>query len=143
MLQSWRRLGAPPMYLDSFSVLFIKGPNVKSISCIHLPAWWNQGWWILQRHQAWRKKLRQGRRALSVLFPLHSHFLMQTAFVSMLSPSSLTPGHALKPSDAEILLKLSWSGFSQCLEGRPAGNLIEAALSSITEGRKEMRVINK
>lgn len=34
-------------YLDPFCVLFIKGANVKSISCIHLPTWGDQWGWVL------------------------------------------------------------------------------------------------
>lgn len=36
-------------YLDPFCVLFIKGANVKSISCIHFPTWGDQWGWVLRR----------------------------------------------------------------------------------------------
>lgn len=36
-------------YLDSFCVLLIKGANVKSVSCIHLPTWGDQWRRVLHR----------------------------------------------------------------------------------------------
>lgn len=36
-------------YLDSFCVLLVKGANVKSIGCIHLPTWGDQRRWVLHR----------------------------------------------------------------------------------------------
>ena len=36
-------------HLDSSSVIIVKVPNVKSISSIHLPSWWDERWWDLHQ----------------------------------------------------------------------------------------------
>lgn len=82
--------------LDSFCILFIKGTNVKSISCIHLPSWWDQGGRILQRHNGENVHENQKKQKIAVFSSSNFHLPCN------ISAESLLPTHLLEENHLPV-----------------------------------------